>query len=140
MMTSEVTRAERGATGVLAVEIGDFELAREVSEWIELLGVAAIVIAVIAAFVAAIRAAFDDSAPDWHEVFKWHIARGMLIGLDLLIAADIILTVTLQPTIENVTALGLIVLVRTFLAWSLVVETENRWPWQRPPKDGPTGD
>lgn len=140
MMISQVTRSERGAAGVLAVEVGDFELAREVSEWIELLGVAAIVIAVIAAFVAAIRAVLDDSASDWHEVFKWHLARGMLIGLDLLIAADIIRTVTLQPTLENVSVLGLIVLVRTFLAWSLVLETENRWPWQRPPKDRPTAD
>lgn len=52
------------------------------------------------------------------------------LGLDLLIAADIIRTVTLEPTLENVSALGVLVVVRTFLSWSLVVELEGRWPWQ----------
>ena len=46
-------------------------------------------------------------------------------------------TVTLEPTLENVTALGVLVIVRTFLAWSLIVELEGRWPWaadRRPPR------
>jgi uncharacterized membrane protein len=55
----------------------------------------------------------------------------VLLGLDLLIAADIIRTVTLDPTLENVAALGLLVVVRTFLSWALVLEAEGRWPWQR---------
>ena len=60
---------------------------------------------------------------------------GVLLGLDLLIAADIIRTVTLEQTLENVAALGLLVIVRTFLAWSLVLEAEGRWPWQPPRTD-----
>ena len=59
-----------------------------------------------------------------------YMARGLMMGLDLLIAADIIKTVTLDPTLENVLVLAILVLVRTFLSWSLVVETEGRWPWQ----------
>ena len=59
------------------------------------------------------------------------MGRGLLLGLDLLIAADVIRTVTLQPTLDNVAALGLLVLVRTFLSWSLMVELHGRWPWQR---------
>ncbi len=55
----------------------------------------------------------------------------MLLGLDLLIAADIIRTVTLEPTLENVAALGLLVVVRTFLSWALVLEADGRWPWQQ---------
>ena len=65
-------------------------------------------------------------------VFKQAFSRGVLLGLDLLIAADIIRTVTLEPTLENVAALGLLVVVRTFLSWALVLEAEGRWPWQRP--------
>ena len=49
-----------------------------------------------------------------------------------MIAADVIRTVPLEPTVDNVAALGLLVIVCTFLAWSLVLETEGRWPWQRP--------
>jgi uncharacterized membrane protein len=47
-----------------------------------------------------------------------------------LVAADIIRTVVLEPTISNVLVLGLLVLIRTFLSWSLVLEIEERWPWQ----------
>ena len=53
-----------------------------------------------------------------------------MIGLEILVAADIIRTVALEPTLTNVAILGILVLVRTFLSWSLVVEIEGRWPWQ----------
>ncbi len=62
---------------------------------------------------------------------KQVVGAGLLLGLDLLIAADMIRTVTLDPTLENVAALGLLVIVRTFLSWSLMVELNGRWPWQR---------
>jgi uncharacterized membrane protein len=65
------------------------------------------------------------------ERTKQVVGRGLLLGLDLLIAADVIRTVTLEPTLENVAALGLLVLVRTFLAWSLMVELQGHWPWQQ---------
>jgi uncharacterized membrane protein len=66
------------------------------------------------------------------RTFKRYIARGLLIGLDLLIAADIINTVILEATLENVLILGLLVLIRTFLSWSLELEMDGRWPWQAP--------
>ncbi|MGI9621244.1 MAG: DUF1622 domain-containing protein, partial [Acidimicrobiales bacterium] len=68
------------------------------------------------------------------ETFKRHIARGLLVGLDLLIAADVIKTVTLEGTLESAAVLGLLVLIRTFLSWTLVLEVEGCWPWQRNPK------
>ena len=52
------------------------------------------------------------------------------MALELLVAADVVQTVVLEFTLSNVAALGLLVLVRTFLSWSLVVEIEGRWPWQ----------
>jgi sulfate permease, SulP family len=55
-----------------------------------------------------------------------------LLGLEMLVAADVVRTVALEPTLSNVAALGLLGGIRTFLSWSLVVEIEHRWPWQRP--------
>jgi uncharacterized membrane protein len=53
----------------------------------------------------------------------------LLLGLEFLVAADIIRTVALEPTMSNVLMLGLLVVVRTFLSWALVVEMDGRWPW-----------
>ena len=60
------------------------------------------------------------------------LGRAILVGLELFIAADIIRTVTIEPTFQSIGVLGLIVLVRTFLSWSLEVEINGRWPWQQP--------
>ena len=57
-------------------------------------------------------------------------ARILLLGLELLVAADIVRTVALEPSLESVAVLGLLVAIRTFLSWSLIVEIEGRWPWQ----------
>jgi uncharacterized membrane protein len=110
--------------------IGHWELARNVSEWIEILAVVVIASSVVIALVLGARAALAADAVAGVEAVKRQIGRGLLLGLDLLIAGDIIRTVTLEPTLENVAALGLLVVVRTFLSWSLVVELEGRWPWQ----------
>ncbi len=63
--------------------------------------------------------------------FKVWMGRTLLLGLEILVAADVVNTVALQPTTDNVIALGLLVVIRTFLGWSLVVEIEGRWPWQQ---------
>jgi uncharacterized membrane protein len=62
--------------------------------------------------------------------YRQYIGQWLLLGLELLVAADIIRTVALDQTLERVAGLGLLVLVRTFLSWALVVEMEGRWPWQ----------
>jgi len=61
------------------------------------------------------------------------IGQWLLLGLELLVAADVIRTVALDLTFDRVAGLGLLVLVRTFLSWALVVEMEGRWPWQTVP-------
>ena len=124
-MRSVVIAAEE--TGV---QFGDFNVARQVAELIDLLAVIIIAAAVVLAVVGAVA---EGRRTDWStsfQTFKRRMARGLLIGLDLLIASDIIKTVTLDPTLENVLVLAILVAVRTFLSWSLVVETEGRWPWQ----------
>jgi uncharacterized membrane protein len=57
-------------------------------------------------------------------------ARILLLGLELLVAADIVRTVALEPSLNSVAVLGLLVGIRTLLNWSLIVEIEGRWPWQ----------
>jgi len=66
-----------------------------------------------------------------YRKYKHTLGTGLLLGLEILVAADVIRTVALEPTFENIAALGLLLVVRTFLSWSLVVEIESRWPWQK---------
>jgi len=103
-----------------------------VSEWIEILAVMVIGVAVVASMLSGLIVRFRSDGTAAFKTFKRYIARGLLIGLDLLIAADIIKTVTLEATLENVVILGLLVLIRTFLSWSLELEIDGRWPWQAP--------
>ena len=65
------------------------------------------------------------------EKLRQSIGQSILLGLEVLIAADIILTVSTEPTLRSVTILGLIVLVRTILSTSLQVELEGKFPWQK---------
>jgi uncharacterized membrane protein len=65
-----------------------------------------------------------------YQVFRQDLGRAILVGLELMIAADIIRTVAVAPTLSSVSVLASIVLIRTFLSWSLEVEIEGRWPWQ----------
>ena len=59
------------------------------------------------------------------------LGRAILLGLELLVAADIIKTVAVTPTLDSVVVLAIIVLIRTFLSWSLELEISGRWPWQK---------
>lgn len=61
---------------------------------------------------------------------KARLGRSMLLGLEVLIAADIVRTVALEATLESVVVLGLLVLIRIFLSWALLVEIEGHWPWK----------
>jgi uncharacterized membrane protein len=67
-----------------------------------------------------------------YRTCRGRMGRGILIGLELLVAADIINTVAVQPTFRSVGVLAVIVLIRTFLSLTLEVEMNGRWPWQAP--------
>jgi uncharacterized membrane protein len=97
---------------------------------IELLAVLIIVVAILHGTIKYL--VHRISAADAYEAYKIQLGQALLLGLELLVAADIIRTITLEPTMINVLMLGVLVLVRTFLGWSLVVEMEGRWPWQGP--------
>ena len=66
--------------------------------------------------------------------YRHTLARTLMLGLELLVAADVIRTVALEPTFQSVAVLGILVLIRIVLGWSLVVEIEGHWPWQSKPK------
>ncbi len=107
-------------------------------EVVDAVGVLAIVVGILYAIVdAAIRGA-RRQRPIYTR-FRRVLGRAILLGLELLVAADIIKTVAVTPTLESVTVLAVIVLIRTFLSWSLELEITGRWPWQKP-ADDPTTD
>jgi uncharacterized membrane protein len=68
---------------------------------------------------------------DAYERYKVYVGQSLLLGLEFLVAADVVETVALERTLDSVIVLAVLVLVRTFLSWSLVVEIEGRWPWVR---------
>jgi uncharacterized membrane protein len=67
-----------------------------------------------------------------YQRYRQDVGRAILLGLELLVAADIVRTVAFTPTMDSVLVLALIVAIRTFLSWSLALELEGHWPWQRP--------
>ena len=119
------------------LSIGDFEIAKRLSEWIEVAAVTLIGVTVVVAAVIAVRTAMSSTTSAALVAFKLSLSKGLITGLDLLIAADVIRTVTLDQTMENVLVLGLLVLVRIILTWSLIVEIKGRWPWQLEDPESP---
>jgi len=94
------------------------------------IGVAVIVLGVVVATGAAVlRLGREKRA---YELYRRRIGRSILLGLEFLVAADIIRTVAVAPTFANLGVLALIVLIRTFLSFSLELEITGRWPWQKP--------
>jgi uncharacterized membrane protein len=102
-----------------------------VSVAIELLAIGIIVVGIVLGTLHYWRRSLArPPAPGAYGAYKARLARALLLGLEILVAADVIRTVALDATLPAVAALGLLVLVRTFLSWALVVEEEGRWPWQ----------
>jgi uncharacterized membrane protein len=93
-------------------------------------GVAVIVLGVIAATGRALLSA-PPPGLDRYMAYRQNLGRAILLGLELLVAGDIIKTVAVAPTLQNMIVLGAIVLIRTFLSFSLELEINGRWPWQQ---------
>jgi uncharacterized membrane protein len=115
-----------------AAETGLDHALHTIATAIEIAGVGIIVVAVLIASVLFLRQGFG--APGWAEAYSCYranLGRGILLGLELLVAADIIGTVAVEPSFESLGVLALIVLIRTFLSFSLEVEIDGEWPWRR---------
>lgn len=115
-------------------------------DWIELAGrvidgagVAVVVLGAVAATVFAISRAVRRQGPVYRP-YRRFLGRSILLGLELLVAADIIRTVAVTPTLTSVGVLAGIVLIRTFLSFSLELEITGRWPWQKAQPGAPDPD
>ena len=123
MLHSIITSNSAGAAILEWIEIGSLA--------IEILAVVIIVVAILYSMLHYLfQAAIHPEAEDRYQQLKFRLGRALLLGLEILVAADIVRTVALEATMESVLVLGLLVLIRTFLSWALVVEIEGRWPWQ----------
>ncbi|MFF2622568.1 DUF1622 domain-containing protein [Oerskovia jenensis] len=111
------------------------EVIEVVGKVVDAAGVAAIVVgALYATFLSATRRREGNV----YRLFRRRLGRSILLGLELLVAADIIRTVAITPTLESVAVLAAIVLIRTFLSFSLELEITGRWPWQQAPEPDAT--
>ena len=103
-----------------------------VTRGVEIVGIAIIVAGAIGALVRFLATMLRPLPKDRAvAAFRSNLGRAILLGLEFLVAADIVNTVAVQPTLASLAVLAGIVLIRTFLSFSLEVEIEGRWPWQR---------
>ena len=106
------------------------ETVETVGKVIDGAGVAVTILGALAATIAAGRRVYHRQ-PDAYRRYRQQLGRSILLGLELLVAADIIRTVAVTPTVRSVLVLAGIVLIRTFLSFSLELEITGRWPWQK---------
>jgi uncharacterized membrane protein len=101
-----------------------------VAKGIEITGIITIIIGIILAMGKFIFA-LQGTTPRSYKILRQELGKGILLGLEILVAGDIIGTVVTEPTMDRVLSLGVIVLIRTFLSLSLEVEIEGKFPWQK---------
>jgi len=106
---------------------------RELMDWVgTAVDAVGVLLIVVGALVATWRFLFCRQAgpANAYRLYRQDLGRAILLGLEFLVAGDIIRTVVVSPTLDNVVVLGMIVLIRTFLSMALQLEVEGRWPWQ----------
>jgi len=102
---------------------------------IEAVGVIVVIIGTVISSIVFIRSFRQLAEGVAYRTYRRQLGRSIILGLEFLIAGDIIRTVVVAGTLENVAVLGLIILIRTFLSMTLHLEVEGRWPWQHEEKD-----
>ena len=114
----------------------------EILEYLEKAGHIISLFAVVLIVAGFVRAAWryarrfrDETHKDNFNLFKVELGGALLLGLEVLVLADVIETITVTPTFESLAYLAAIVIVRTAVSWTLTLETEGRWPWQAPGED-----
>jgi uncharacterized membrane protein len=107
------------------------EIMEKVTRGFETVGVAILVVGVAVAFIRAVLDLRHEDARRAYERLRQDIGRSLLLGLEVLIAADLVRTVTIDPTLQSAIFLGVIVLVRTFLSFSLEIELDGVVPWRK---------
>jgi uncharacterized membrane protein len=115
-------------------------LVEAVRALLDLAGVSTVALGVAGASLRLLVRVVRDGAGAY-RAYRQAVGRAVLLGLELLVAADILGTVVIDPDLRSVGVLAVVVLVRTILSLSLQVELDERWPWQPgPPALGPAGE
>ena len=115
---------------MLETSLGLAQIIRYVSDVMDALGVAVVSLGVLWGLLGFIRNIAQRPIDDSYKAFRDQIIRALLLGLEILVASDIIRTVAISPTLMSVATLGAIITIRCFLSWSLTLEMYGRWPWQ----------
>lgn len=111
----------------------DFKEAIEaVGKALDVAGVGVIVGGIVLATIVHVWPRSGEDARNRYRHYRQGVGRAILLGLEILVGADIIRTVAVDPTFASAGVLAIIVAIRTFLSFSLEVELERRWPWQQP--------
>ncbi|WP_331375106.1 DUF1622 domain-containing protein [Sinorhizobium chiapasense] len=108
---------------------------KPISTGLEFFGVGVILVGVVIATIGYVSDC-TGARRDAYDRYRANLGRGILLGLEILIGADIIATIIAPLTWESVGLLGLIVLIRTFLSFSLEAEIDGQWPWSRNARRG----
>ena len=102
---------------------------------LEIVGAGALVLGFVIATALCFRRSLQQGALPAVDRYRRSIGRAVLIGLEILVAATIIKTITFDRTVEGMGLLALMVAIRTTLGWTMVLEMNGRWPWQKPRPD-----
>lgn len=112
-----------------------FDMTATISHWIRFVGDAIDVFGVMTIVIGITWSTFHflrrPTEERYFDRYKIRIGRTLLLGLEMLVAADIVKTIAVEPTFTSLGVLAGLVAIRTFLSWTLVLEIEGRWPWQR---------
>lgn len=116
------------------------DVMEHVAQLFEAIGALVLIGGLVVSIVVAARTWRRERDPRAaYRSLRQSFGSAILLGLEILVAADLVRTVAVAPTLQNVLILGLIVLIRTFLSFSLEVEIEGVWPWRRGPAQRPPG-
>jgi uncharacterized membrane protein len=108
------------------------ETISDVVKVVEAAGAAIMIVGGLGAFVAFARRSLPtEPVPGAYQDLRRDLGRAILLGLEVLIVADIVRTIIVEPTLESVAVLAAIVIIRIVLSFSLEVEIDGRWPWRR---------
>jgi len=103
-----------------------------VSVLVDIVGVSVILIGLVLGFLELLYGFVKHlQIPNRYDLLRIRIGKALLLGLEILVASDVIRTVALQPTLQNLLILGVLIVIRTVLSWTLFIDVENRWPWQK---------
>jgi uncharacterized membrane protein len=105
-----------------------------VSRWLKVVGLGIELLAAVVIVAGLVWSTYlflrRRMAEEYYDAYKIRIGRSLLLGLEVVVAADIVKTIAVQPTLMSLAVLAGLVLIRTFLNWTLVLEINARWPWQ----------